>query len=164
MPGHKAKLLAFFTVIDEVRAILNLKIADIPSANGNRTNQGCNAGLKSIAKQEASCQCHPQRNLCANYLNTSWAPENPAAKIRTVGSKNKVVVQLALPTNTRECNSRPLVSISLHSSPEWYHRNCCSWSLSALILQLRVRGNRLNECNGCCKRRRSCTVKVRSKT
>jgi hypothetical protein len=35
MPGHKAKLSAFFTVIDEVSKILKFKTLDLPEINGD---------------------------------------------------------------------------------------------------------------------------------
>ena len=35
MPGHKAKLSAFFTVIDEVSGILKFKTLDLPTTTGD---------------------------------------------------------------------------------------------------------------------------------
>lgn len=49
MPGHKAKLAAFFTVIDEVRQMLLISV-DFPKTNGNRANKSCYSRDKNAGK------------------------------------------------------------------------------------------------------------------
>ena len=153
MPGHKAKLSAFFTVIDEVSDIWNFKLVDLPTLNGDWSNQISHSWLKSPIEQEASYKRNPQKwTSNTESPNTSGTSENPAPKIRVTRSENQNAVQSALLTDPRKRHSRSLVFVTFHSGLEWHFRSRCSWSLSSPVLQLWTGCNRLDERNWRCKR------------
>lgn len=54
MPGHKAKLLAFFTVIDEVGKIYPYQIIDLSSINGHWIDKSSNTWFQSLIIKKKS--------------------------------------------------------------------------------------------------------------
>ena len=165
MPGHKAKLSAFFTVIDEVSDILKFKSLDLSASNGDWSNQGSNSGLKSSIEQKTSYQCNSQKWISITEpSNASGTSENSAPEIRVTRPENQIAVQSTFSSNFRKRNSWSLVLVTFHLGSKRNHRGQCPWSLPSTVLQLWPRRYRLDERNRRCKRCWDRIEKIRSET